>query len=388
MVRVRVAAQAPGLGDAESPKTEPGQGHHGKRGKSLFVSEPTPEEAQALLSSKYGLDDAGVLPLGSGKVNRSFLVTPKGGPERLVLQFLSPVFLKSPALGTNPERVSLRLSERGMACPSIVPALDGSLLADAGGFERLLRLSTYLPGTHPEEGEPSEARDCGRALGRTHSALNQPLPLPLEPLPRGGEYTNQRLPSREDFLDFHTLYRLHPKLSLIEDQLERGAALAAALPGNPAFQKVFLLKDLAIHCDPKRDNFLGESPDYSLIDWDTVGYGDPLIDVAELCRSFAVRREPPFFDKDLAREAVLGYQETGIPLSKEHYRLLPPTIRAIALNLGRRYLADALLENYFVWDKERYPSHFEQDTERAEALFGLAEELMLREMEFYDMWTG
>jgi Ser/Thr protein kinase RdoA (MazF antagonist) len=351
----------------------------------LFANEPSNEEAKGLLLGMYGLDCEGVEPLPSGRVNRSFLVSPKGGGERLVLQFLSPVFLKSHALGANWDRVSRRLAERGIACPRIVPTLTGSLLADPGGAERLLRLSTFLPGSPPGERDPNAARECGRALGRAHSALNVPMPIALEPLPRGIEYTNRRLPRREDFLGFRTLYRLHPLLPGIEGLLDRGAALAAQLPGSPAFQGVFSHSDLAVHGDPKRDNFLGGPFGYSLIDWDTASYGDPLTDLAELCRSLAVRREPPLFDKDLAREAIEGFRETGLRFPAAHYRLLAAAIRAIALNLGRRYLADALLENYFVWDKGRYPSRLAQDTERAAALFDLAEELHFREMELYNL---
>jgi Ser/Thr protein kinase RdoA (MazF antagonist) len=350
----------------------------------VFISEPTIEEATVLLSSKYGVQATKVSLLGSGKVNRSFLVE-RSGEDRLVLQFISPVFQKSPALGSNWEAASERLASRGVSCPRIVPSLEGSLLVDCGGLERLLRLSTFQPGEHPAVGDKAEAKACGMALGRVHSALNEPRPLELVPLPRGCEFTNQRLPGKSDFLDFETLYRLHPKLPLIKDFLEKGARLASELPGSPSFQRIFLLRDLVIHGDPKRDNFLGDGKSYSLIDWDTVSYGDPLIDLAELCRSFAVRKEPPLFDEALAREAVSGYLETGLQFPLSHFKQLSAVIRAIALNLGRRYLTDALLENYFRWDEEAYPTRLAQDTERASALFGLADELLTREFELFNL---
>jgi Ser/Thr protein kinase RdoA (MazF antagonist) len=342
------------------------------------------EEARESLLEFYGIAAKSIDQLSSGKVNRSFLVE---CPERgmLVLQFISPVFQKSPALGVNWERATQKLLEHKIPAPSIIPAVDGSLLVNGKGFERLLRLTRFMEGASPAMGDGVEARACGRALGLAHSVLNTPRPLELVPLPQGVEYTNQRLPRSSDFTDFETLYRLHPKLSTIDGELERGARLAASLPGNPQFQRIFLLKDLVVHGDPKRDNFLGDGKRYSLIDWDTVSYGDPLLDLSELCRSLAVQKEPPLFNKELAREAVLGYQEKGLNFPKSHFQHLSATIRAIAITLARRYLTDSLLENYFVWDKEHYPSHFEQDVTRADSLFNLAEELLDREMELYDL---
>ncbi|MDR2405908.1 MAG: aminoglycoside phosphotransferase family protein [Deltaproteobacteria bacterium] len=350
----------------------------------MFSQDPTIEEARESLFEFYGVKAKSLKQLSSGKVNRSFLVE---CPERgmLVLQFISPVFQKSPALGINWERATRKLLDNNIPAPSIIPALDGSLLYNGKGFERLLRLTRFLEGASPAVGDLSEARACGKALGLAHTVLNTPRPLELVPLPAGVEYTNQRLPHSSDFSDFETLYRLHPKLSAIEGELERGARLAASLPGSPQFQRIFLLKDLVVHGDPKRDNFLGSGKSYSLIDWDTVSYGDPLLDLSELCRSLAVQKEPPLFNDELAREAVLGYQESGLCLPKSHFQHLTATIRAIAITLARRYLADSLLENYFVWDKEHYPSHFEQDLTRANALFDLSEELLDREMELYNI---
>jgi Ser/Thr protein kinase RdoA (MazF antagonist) len=146
-----------------------------------------------------------------------------------------------------------------------------------------------------------------------------------------------------------------------------------------------LLKDLVIHGDPKKDNFLNQGDRFVLIDWDTVSYGDPLIDLAELMRSFAVQREKPFFQANIASRALAGYRQSGLSLEKTQYRLLPSVIRGVALNLARRYLIDALLHNYFVWNKEAYPSHFEQNLARAGDLLLLIQELWEREMELWDL---
>jgi Ser/Thr protein kinase RdoA (MazF antagonist) len=206
----------------------------------------------------------------------------------------------------------------------------------------------------------------------------------LDPLPRG-EFTNQRLAKSSDFEDFQTLYRLHPHLPVIEGHLQRGASEARLLPGSPAFQRVFLLKDLAVHLDPKRDNFLASESGYALIDWDTVSYGDPLLDLGELCRSFASYPDPPRFDAATMTAALEGYRGPGLDMGPGHFRLLPAAVRGIAINLARRYLTDALLETHFVWDREHYPSLFEQNMMRASALLDLAEELRTREFELMEL---
>jgi Ser/Thr protein kinase RdoA (MazF antagonist) len=345
--------------------------------------EATEEDAARILLRCWGIRAASVRPVAAGRVNRTFLAAPEGGGGLLILQRLNPVFEGSHALGDNWHAVSLALAESGLPCPRLVPGLEGGFLASGPGWGESWRLSTFIDGVRP--GLTAEAaRAAARFLGRCHTALNRPRPILLVPLPRG-EFTNQRLPRAADFEDFARLYRCHPSLPLLEGPLARGAYEARALPGSPSFQRVFLLKDLVIHLDPKRDNFLDDGGALTLIDWDTVSYGDPLLDLGELCRSFAARPTPPCFDAGTMREAVEGYRETGLDMGDRHFALLPAAVRGIAVNLARRYLADALLETHFAWDRENYPSLFEQNMERAGSLLLLAGELREREFELMEL---
>jgi Ser/Thr protein kinase RdoA (MazF antagonist) len=344
----------------------------------LGRSEVTEERAASVLAGNWGIAASSLEHVRSGRVNQTFLACREGGGT-LVLQLLNPDFLASPALGENWDRVSRRLAGLGLACPAPVPDLRGNLLSEGPGWGEVWRLTTFVEGSRPELSAEAAGR-AARCLGACHAALNRPRPVDLIPLPRG-DFTNQRLPSPSDFLDFETLYRHHPNLSRLEAPLARGAEEARLLPGSPAFQRVFLLKDLAVHLDPKRDNFLADGERYALIDWDTVSYGDPLLDLGELCRSFASSPAPPRFDAGTMREALSGYRETGLDLGDRHFALLPAAVRGISINLARRYLADALLETHFVWDRENYPSLFEQNVSRAAVLLDLAEELREREYE-------
>ncbi|MDR2421899.1 MAG: phosphotransferase, partial [Deltaproteobacteria bacterium] len=271
------------------------------------------------------------------------------------------------------------LLAHGLAFPAIAPDLFGELLHRREGA---YRLTLWLPGQTPPAGQTEAAFLAGRFLGQCHQALNSPLPLiGLEPLPRGFEFTNQKLTVQEDFDEIFAYYRRHPNLTKLAPTIGRAGQAARRLPRRPAFTRVFLARDLVVHADPKRENFLTDGQSVALVDWDTVGYGDPLIDLGEMCRSFATVKTKSSFELSLAMAAVRGYEETGLDLAGQIPLLLPAVIRALALRLVRRYLVDALAEVYFSWDQSRFESLFAQNEARALALLGLAEELEDREME-------
>ncbi|MDR2353148.1 MAG: aminoglycoside phosphotransferase family protein [Deltaproteobacteria bacterium] len=346
-------------------------------------AEPITSEALRILKNNYLLEVRELKKITSGKVNITFQVELKDSSEPLILQRINPFFLNSLALGDNLQRVSETLTENGLKAPKVILDHSGELLTWSDSQDTVWRLISFIPGVAPQI-NPKTARGMGRALGLVHQALNIPKPIDLFPLPFG-EFTNQKLPRVQDFLDFAHHYSHHPHLPILQEDLKKGVEAARNLPGNPAFQLVFLMRDLVIHGDPKKDNFLECEEEFCLIDWDTVSYGDPLIDLGELCRSLGARSTSPLFDVDLAHLAVEGYRETGLDLPPDHYRLLGAVIRGLSLNLARRYLTDALLETYFVWDKEKFPSLFEQNKSRAEALLALVFELLERDFELLDL---
>ncbi|MDR2350053.1 MAG: aminoglycoside phosphotransferase family protein [Deltaproteobacteria bacterium] len=353
------------------------------------------------------MDGGTVLAVPSGRVNLTFLA--EGGPEPLILQKINPVFKSSRAPGDNWAKVEKTLSSNGIRCPRVLPDKFGNNLALFG--EDVWRLTSFVPGTVPGISE-SSVFEAARTLGSVHRALNSPMPVTLDELPKGVEYTNGKLPAPGDFSGFRSLYRRHPGLEAMEEALKRGEEAVKFLPGSPVFRMVFLFKDLAIHGDPKRTNFLWEpavetektpdlfektgTPDedpasppagtFTLIDWDTAALGDPLLDLGELMRSFAVRKTAPFFDADLGAAAVGGYSLTGLCLDPARLVFLPAVIRGLVINLARRYLADALLENYFVWDEKPGVSRFERALGRAESLLDLAWELFERDYELSSLW--
>jgi Ser/Thr protein kinase RdoA (MazF antagonist) len=334
----------------------------------------------SILSSQYGINDAVVTPIESGRVHWTYLVN-VNGRNSYVLQKLNPYFGSSDALGANLNRVNIALEKTSVRSPKIIPTLSKQWLY-TDPHNDFYRLTSFLPGRPPEKCSLQDAGLAAKAVGRCHMALNRPKPIELFSFPDAdGECTNHRLCVEGDFTIIKDQYRRHPNLPKIIDDVDRGAKATTLLPTKPAFVHIFLIRDLVVHRDCKRDNFLIDGDTVGLMDWDTVAYGDPLLDLGEMCRSWAISPTKPFFNASVASALLAGYRGSGLKLTTDQYRMLPAVVRGLALNLARRYLTDALAEVFFRWDKEAYPSLFEQNHIRGCWYLDLAEELLEREIE-------
>ncbi|MDR1044820.1 MAG: phosphotransferase [Candidatus Adiutrix sp.] len=346
----------------------------------LSRAEELLREAEAVARELYGLSDFRLERLPGGRVNDSFLI--EGPRERFVLQSLNDIFQGDEAPALNWHLVRLALARRsGLTeppLPPIFPDRYGRWLAsrpDRRGFWRLTGFVAGLTAPRSAQG----AREAARLLGFLHHFLNCPLPLELKALPEG-DFTNQRLTRPDDFADLKARYHGHPLLPDLEPLLDQAALAADRLPLFPGFLNVFNLHDLTIHGDPKADNFLfsPEGRALCLLDWDSVGPGHLLVDIAEMMRSWGLSGLSGPDPERLA--AVLeGYAESGLSLNRDDPDLLAPVLRALALNLGRRYLTDALTQNYFQWDSRRYPSLYQQNRSKAEKLLALADYMLEHE---------
>jgi Ser/Thr protein kinase RdoA (MazF antagonist) len=345
------------------------------------------ERLTAILERGFGLGGeriASIARIDSGRVNETHLVSLEGG-ERYALQKLNQFFGPAETIGENWHRVGLALAGVKVGFPKIVPAKDGGWLYRDGADGSHWRLTGFLSGSPPSKDSAEEAKVSAGVLGLCHSALNVPKPIELlSPLDEG-EFTNQKRCQPLDFTVLLSHYRGHPNLDGLKKDIARGEEAARQLPNRPTYVMIFAARDLVIHKDCKSDNFLIDPERPALIDWDTVGYGDPLLDIGEMCRSWAVCQRAPFYDASLAAAIVEGYRRTGLKLSADEYRLLPAVVRGLALNLARRYLTDALAEAYFKWDSEAYPSLHEQNKIRGRHMLDLAEELLDREMELVNI---
>ncbi len=340
----------------------------------------------------FGFKDANISPLPGGRVNESFVLA--SGSQRFVLQKLNAIYGSDPALGLNWKTLHETLAGRAEdewreAMPRVFPDLGGSFTASLAADGPMWRLTAHIAG-RPAPRTLAGAMQSARLMGALHRLLNCPAPVPLLPPPEA-ELVNQRLNLPEDFLELRLVYRRHPHLEDLAPLIEQGAEAAALLPACPDFVTVFQLKDVLIHGDPKADNFIfaEDGQPRALVDWDDARYGHLLIDVAEMLRSFG--RPPELtegFCPEAMRAVLSGYAQTGLPLSEGDITLLPAVLRAVCLNLARRYMTDALAELFFRWDSEKYPSLYIQNKSRSQAMLDMAEHLLDNEMRLVDIFLA
>ncbi len=327
----------------------------------------------------FGLEAPRLSRLEGGRVNESFRVESAG--RLLVLQRLSDFFLDSQSLGLNWYKIHRTVTEKLplklAPVPPIYQDLQGRFVARSPQSEGSWRLTGFVDGGQAPK-NPVGGREAARLLGRLHRALNYPAPLDLAPPPEG-EFTNQHLPRPDEFTSLETAYRGHPGLTELQPLIDRAAEAAMQLPFFPGFRNVFNFSDVIIHGDCKAENFLfnREGRAICLLDWDSVGYGQLLVDIAEMLRSWGLSLKGNGTAAFENFSAVLqGYAETGLPLNEDDLNLLAPVLRAITLNLARRYLTDALAGIYFKWDRAAYPSLYDQNKARAQKMLDLADYLL------------
>ena len=340
----------------------------------------------------YGLKQVNIVPAGNGRVNETWLADSESG--RFILQKLNDFFGGDEALGLNwlnvYEKIQGNPKSPAPPMPPIFPDLNGKLLSNLPDMSGCWRLTGFIDGC-PTPLTPKGAHEAARLLGHLHHLLNIPAPLPLLPLPEG-EFTNQHLCRSEEFEIMLACYRKHPHLEELKPLIEQAAEKTWQLPFHPKFLDVFSHHDMVIHGDPKADNFLFSTSGQAiaLLDWDSVCYGHELVDVAEMLRSWGVT--PINGGLTLRTEnmaAILaGYAETGLPLNCEDLAMLPAVLRAISLNLCRRYLTDALAEVYFKWNQSAYCSLYEQNRARATIMLNLAEMLLNQEIALIDAFSA
>ena len=354
---------------------------------SALAPEPDPREAEEVARESFGLADPRAQFLPGGRVNLTFQVESGGG--HFILQRLSPFFQNNEALGLNWRRIVMALTMRAAPplAPPIFPDKEGLWLSVRPGWGGAWRLTGFRSG-RPAAKNPDGAKSAARTLGGLHQVLNSPAPVLLMPLPEG-EFTNQHLASEEELIFWSDRYRGHPRQPEIIPLWEKLTAATFELPRHPDFMDVFRLREVVVHGDPKTDNFLEDETGEvrTVLDWDTVSLGHFLTDVGEMLRSFGADAETEV-GWATAEAVVEGYAETGPDLTSTEVELLPAIWRALALNLSRRYLTDALAETYFLWDSRLYPSLFEQNRQRGEALLDLADRILDKEMDLMEKFQA
>ncbi|MEQ1802767.1 MAG: aminoglycoside phosphotransferase family protein [Gammaproteobacteria bacterium] len=315
------------------------------------------EVPESVLSA-WNLQGSAVSPLGSGLINRTWLVS--AGSGRYVLQQVNPIF--PGAINDDIQVVTAHLRARGLVAPELLRTTDGRLwLDDPGGAFRLM---THVDGvSHDRLGSPDEAREAGQLLAHFHRALSD----------LRHEFRNQRLGVHDTPRHLTVLrqalvdHATHPDMAAIRPLADQILELSGALPRLPA------LPDRIVHGDPKINNLLFDPATgraLCFIDLDTLGRMPLHLELGDAFRSWCNPKgeDSPrsAFDLNLFSAAVEGYAAgaAGWITPEEQGAIVAGTL-TIYVELAARFCADALRESYFGWDATKFPSRSAHNQVRA-----------------------
>lgn len=317
----------------------------------------------------WGLAEARVSLLGSGLINRTWLI--EAGTARRVMQQVNPLF--PPAVNEDIRIVTGHLRARGMLAPELIPAGDGSYwqLHEGGVY----RLMSWVAGiSHERLDTAAQAREAGALLARFHRALDD-CRHEFRSARVGVHDTPRHLANLREAL---TAHRAHPQYPLVSPLAAEILALAAALEPLP------VLPARLVHGDPKINNILFDPVSDTalcLIDLDTLGRMPLPLELGDAFRSWCNPRgeddQASAFSLPLFRGAVEGYAAGAAGwITPAEYGAIVPATLTIYVELAARFCADALNENYFGWDASRYPSRSVHNQLRAASQLAAARSLL------------
>ena len=139
-----------------------------------------------------------------------------------------------------------------------------------------------------------------------------------------------------------------------------------------------------VHGDPKISNFIFSEDNREVIcmvDFDTLSRMPVFLELGDALRSWCNPAGEDTVDGCFSmthcRAALEGYAgAAGDLLTQEEWRAIPAATLTIFLELAARFCADALNENYFSWDPNRFANHSEHSATRARGQLSAANSLL------------
>jgi len=327
---------------------------------------PGPDAPSPAVLNALGLSDAMVTVISDGLINDSWRVRAADGSQR-VLQRVNGMF--SPRINEDIDRVTRHLARKGLTTPRLVPTPGGKLWLEQDGA--VWRLMTYIPGITREALESTEqAGAAGALLARFHQALSD-LDYAFVNARLGVHDTARHLAALRSALAEHSD---HDRYADVEPLAEAILTLAEELPQLPA------CPDRIVHGDPKISNIVFDAATHEavcLIDLDTLAPMPIILELGDALRSWCNPRgesaASAALSLPLLRGAVGGYAGAAPGfLSETEWRAIPAATLTITVELAARFAADALVEDYFHWDRQRYGSASEHNHARARSQLNLA----------------
>ena len=321
-----------------------------------------------LALNAWGFDasQVNIYPISTGLINLTYRVETASG-ERYALQQLAPIFGRE--VHQDIAAVTEHLVHKHLKTPTLVRTNTGDLDVELEDNMGLWRLMTWVDGEcRTLVSEPTSAYEAGVALGRFHSALAD-FNTPFIHTRLGVHDTPRHLNGLRSAL---TQYAHHPDFSEIQPIAHSILTYAESLESWDSIQ------ERVVHGDPKITNliFSQEGKGLAWVDLDTVSRMALPLELGDAFRSWCnplgENAEATKFNLDLFEAAVHGYatgaRDTIQPWEQE---LIVPGCRQIILELAARFCRDALEEQYFGWDKERYSSRSKHNQVRAKSQLAL-----------------
>ena len=326
----------------------------------------------------YALEPLRLRPLAAGLINKTYQVTTASG-HHYILQAVNAMFPVEVNLDT--DVVTRHLERSGLRTPRLQQNRWGELYYRHDN--QLWRLFNHIDGnTHERLRQPALAAAAGALLGRMHRAcerleyqLRAPKPK-LHDTPLHVQQLQQTLATR----GAHGSYaRLKPLGEAILERLRQTPALPDTAPR-------------LLHGDPKIANFIFSTDDREalcMVDFDTLNRAPVYLELGDALRSWCnpcgEDHAHSYFSMAHCRAALAGYaRHAKTLLTPAEWRALPAATLVICLELAARFCADALNEDYFSWDPQRFTSHSEHSETRAKSQFNMAGSLL----EQYDEMTA
>ncbi|MEM7675651.1 MAG: phosphotransferase, partial [Myxococcota bacterium] len=267
-----------------------------------------------------------------------------------------------------PTEQTQRLIARGVPSPSLVRTTDGRLWVEyEGGAWRML---TWMDGqVHDKVTDPDLAREAGALLGRFHVALRD-FEYAFKSRRLGVHDTPKHLANLEQALDTERSCGAYDDVAPVGQAILNAAAELESLPPTP--QRI-------VHGDPKVTNMIFDDGGrgHCMIDLDTLAPMALPLEMGDALRSWCnpggEDDAEAIFDAKLFAAAIDGYaHQTGDWLTPQERESLFLGARTVAIELAARFAADALLDCYFGWNKQKYPSRSAHNLVRARSQLQLA----------------
>ena len=322
------------------------------------MSAPIPAHIRDVLAA-YAISPARVRPVEGGLINKTYRVTDVNGAE-YILQAVNSMF--PPEVNLDIDVVTRHLEKSGILTPRLLPDRHGMLFYREPG--QTWRLFSYISGNiHQRLKQPGQARAAGAMLGRLHAGLAL-LDYELQTSRPGTHDTSRHTLHLKNTLENN---RRHTRYSALKPLGETILVRLEQLPRLPA------VAGRLVHGDPKISNFIFTSDDREvkcMVDFDTLNKMPVYLELGDALRSWCnpsgEDTTDGYFSMAHCRAALRGYAgHAGALLTRAEWLAIPPATLTIYLELAARFCADALNEDYFSWDPERFSSHSEHSEIRA-----------------------